>query len=619
MGVLTRLSSRNLLLGTHLTTMERQYWEWFLLLLCLASSLGQDEPDAATPAPTANVDDPDTKAAPEDDPEWDYVQFLQTNISDKVERILSVTLVNANEYDGLDQAVEDALGAVMEVREELLTKIRDLRKDGVAEDGRIRAEEKLSEFRMDVMTILLSLVDEEAANAANLKEISRLLLAFKQKLSNEVMRILMLPPPTGEVPTVTTENCEGCKIYTEMIKNLTDITKCSAEGNCDLPANMWFMYLISVTDLIDAEIKKLYNQLIGTTEDITRQLYRDLLDTLKQIRDGDGGREGIDEIISKMIEAGDNEKELKSLISSNLQRIIDDLERRERDCQKKCSTCNDCLVMKLKQTIEKMKSFDRNIVNSLYGEESEKDRVRQQVREELIEYINENNEIYLRVLKFKAEGKDTDSCEDRWSGWFKKTLKVPMWMLVNTTIFADYSEIELTIKQSIVLLEEMLSDPEVNECSSSPRLPAAPPKNCEWNEYEQTKKYLEKVDLTIQESLFKEGQASRVGALLGFVELQGMLDNRVKELFEDQTVLHCPNEIPFIKKKYMRTLGDCMQEFMDKDEDDFKKLTRLRRISCTKRLRTMMEERMADLLTFEINMNLMSTTPNPTTPLVNRY
>ena len=75
-------------------------------------------------------------------------------------------------------------------------------------------------------------------------------------------------------------------------------------------------------------------------------------------------------------------------------------------------------------------------------------------------------------------------------------------MLVNTTIFADYSEIELTIKQSIVLLEEMLSDPEVNECSKSPGLPAPPPKNCEWNEYEQTRTYLERVDLTIQDSLF---------------------------------------------------------------------------------------------------------------------
>lgn len=531
---------------------------------------------------------------------------------------MSVTLVNANEYDGLDQAVEEALKDVMVIREELLAEIRNLRKDGVAEDRRIRAEEKLSEFRMDVMTILLSLVDEEAANAVNLKEISRLLLAFKQKLSNEVMRILMLPPPSGNIPTPTSDDCEGCEIYTQMRENLNDITTCSEAGNCDLAPNMWFMYLITVTDLIDEEIKKLYNQLIGTTEDIQRQLFRDLLDTLKQIRDGDGGREGIDEIISKMIEAGDNEKDLKSLINSNLKRIVDDLSRREEECKEKCTNCNDCLVIKLKETIEKMKTFDSNIVNSLYGEQSEKERVRQQVREEMIEYINENNGVYLRVLTLRAEGNEIDSCEERWSVWFKDTLKVPMWMLVNTTIFAEYSEIELTIKQSIVLLEEMLTDPEVNECSSTPK-PPPPPENCEWNEYEQTKLYLERVDQTIQESLFKNGQASRVGALLAFVQLQGMMDDRVKELYEDQTVLHCPNEIPFIKKKYMHTLGDCMQEFMDTNDEGFGKLTRLRRISCTKRLRSMMEQRMADLLTFEINTNLMSTPPPsfPTPPTSN--
>jgi len=386
------------------------------------------------------------------------------------------------------------------------------------------------------------------------------------------------------------------------------VMNCSAAGNCDLAPNMWFMYLIIVTDSIDARIKVLYNQLIGTTEDIQRQLYRDLLDTLKQIRDGDGGREGIDEIISKMIDAGDDEKDQKSLVNTNLKRIIDDLKRREEDCKEKCSTCNDCLVIKLKETIEKMKTFDRNIVDSLNGDQSEKDRARQQVREEMIEHINENNEIYLRVLKLLAEGKDTDSCEERWSQWFKDTLKVPMWMLVNTTIFAEYSEIELTIKQSIVLLEEMLTDPEVNECSSTPAPPPAPEK-CEWSEYEQTKTYLERVDQTIQDSLFKNGKSSRVGALLGFVELQGMLDNRVKELYEDQTVLHCPNEIPYIKKKYMITLQECMQDFMETDEDAFKKLTRLRRISCIKRLRTIMEQRMSDLLTFEINQNLMSTPP----------
>ena len=62
---------------------ERHYWEWFLLLLCLASSLGQDD-DPATPDPTAAAD-PDTKSADDTaddtaDPEWEYVQFLQKNI-----------------------------------------------------------------------------------------------------------------------------------------------------------------------------------------------------------------------------------------------------------------------------------------------------------------------------------------------------------------------------------------------------------------------------------------------------------------------------------------------------------------------------------------------------------
>ena len=64
-----------------------------------------------------------------------------------------------------------------------------------------------------------------------------------------------------------------------------------------------------------------------------------------------------------------------------------------------------------------------------------------------------------------------------------------------------------------------------------------------------------------------------------------------------------------------------MQEFMEKDEKDFKQLSRLRRITCTKRLRTMMEKRMAELLTFEINMNLMNTTPSSfqTPPTEQRY
>ena len=40
-------------------------------------------------------------------------------------------------------------------------------------------------------------------------------------------------------------------------------------------------------------------------------------------------------------------------------------------------------------------------------------------------------------------------------------------------------------------------------------------------------------------------------ALLGFVDIQGLLDTRVKELYEDETVKSCPNEVTFIKTRYM--------------------------------------------------------------------
>ena len=73
---------------------------------------------------------------------------------------------------------------------------------------------------------------------------------------------------------------------------------------------------------------------------------------------------------------------------------------------------------------------------------------------------------------------------------------------------------------------------------------------CDWEEYEQTKEYLIKVDEIIQDSLFKDsGENAKLDAILGFVEIQGMVDKRVKKLFEDQLV--CPQEVSIIKKQYM--------------------------------------------------------------------
>ena len=125
-----------------------------------------------------------------------------------------------------------------------------------------------------------------------------------------------------------------------------------------------------------------------------------------------------------------------------------------------------------------------------------------------------------------------------------------MWMLVNTTIFSGVDELEVMVDAMVDQLEELLQQ----YCESDKVAPAPLNEdegpNCEWEEYEQTKEYLVKVDEIIQESLFKaKDDSAQMTALLGFVDIQGLYDKRVRKLFENELV--CPDEVKMIKKEYM--------------------------------------------------------------------
>ena len=55
------------------------------------------------------------------------------------------------------------------------------------------------------------------------------------------------------------------------------------------------------------------------------------------------------------------------------------------------------------------------------------------------------------------------------------------------------------------------------------------------------------MDEIIQDSLFKvKDDSAQMNALLGFVDIQGEFDKRVKKLFEEELI--CPDEATFIKK-----------------------------------------------------------------------
>ena len=142
-----------------------------------------------------------------------------------------------------------------------------------------------------------------------------------------------------------------------------------------------------------------------------------------------------------------------------------------------------------------------------------------------------------------------------------------MWMMVNSTIFSGVEETQVMAEALIELMKGL----KVQFCGVEEGDPVRDlgedGPNCQWEEYQQTKEYLEKVqslsisrtfshytafqvDNVIQDNLFKSSDdGSKLDAILGFVDIQTMFDTRVKKLFENELI--CPEEATFIKKTYM--------------------------------------------------------------------
>jgi len=607
--------------------------EWLcVLLLVLAVAQAQDDAPAEGDAAEGDAAGGDAagaegKSAEDEDGDeeaWQYVEFLKGEVNEKVEVILQKTLYEAREKKGftvLEETVSATMEQVMEIRESLLKRIKALRKEEIKTDPEqnIKQEQMLSEFRMEIMTILLKLVDKDAASIDKLKEISQDLLRFKMSISNEVMRMLMLPQAKAGKQTQPTGDCSECDVLKDISYKIENLVACAdkeegedgeeqeqepaedapEEGADDkakpgeecMPPAMYAMELIIVNELIDTEIKNLYNNIVTTTEEEERQKLFKKLEEFKSLRDT------VDDMITKLMSQTDDDK-LKKLVKRSLGRVNTELKTKLKDCQAQCGPggCDSCAADVLYDAIAKMNDY-KTFFNNTDDEEAKKEFVRGDV----IKYINDNNNEAREILIKKATEGEIDDCEQEKSDIYKMT-KAPMWMLVNTTIFSGVDELEVMVDAMIIQLEELLQQ----YCGSDEVTPSTQTgddgPNCEWEEYEQTKEYLIKVDEIIQEALFKaKDDSAQMTALLGFVDLQGQYDKRVKKLFEDELV--CPDEVKMIKKEYMSTLNKCMAEFMN-GKLKFSEMSRLQRISCTKELRNAMEKRMGKLLQFELEKSL---------------
>jgi len=460
------------------------------------------------------------------------------------------------------------------------------------------------------MTILLKLVDKDAASIDKLKEISQDLLRFKMLISNEIMRMLMLPDTRGPAPTP--KGCEECNVLRNITSKFENLVACADEeegGDADgveqeqesgagpddapeaecMPPAMYAMELIGVNEMIDEEIKNLYNRIVTTTEEDERTKLFSKLEDFKSLRDT------VDEMITKLMSQSEDDK-IKKLVKRSLGRVISQVQTILKECLTGCGPdveCESCAADVLSVAIVKM-NYYKTSFNNTDDDEAKKEFV----RSDLIKYINDNSNDAREILIKKATDGEIDECDQEKSHIYNK-IKGPMWMLVNTTIFSDVSELEVMVDAMVTQLQDLLEeycDPTTTPITT----PDGP--NCEWEEYEQTKEYLVKVDEIIQEALFKgNDDSAQMTALLEFVTLQGQYDKRVKKLFEDKLI--CPDEVKVIKKEYMPQLNKCMAEFMN-GKLKFSEMSRLQRISCTKVLRTAMETRKAELLKVELEKSL---------------
>ena len=294
------------------------------------------------------------------------------NFSEKVEDIL-VTLYeakNSRSNSVLNETVTDTMNAVLEIRKSLLDRIKGLRNGEIATDSQdIRQEEELVKLRMTVMTILLQLVEKDAATVDKLKMISDDLLELKRSISTEIMRILMLPTGTPSGRTVTGD-CE-CDSLKNIGMKIEELIKCTsdeeeeedeeqaeddtapvdddaeaaaddgaeaAEGGeeeaaepaeCPTDKPGFVLSLIEINDAVDEEIEKLYTALIKSVTDEEREKFNKDLEDNKEIK------AQIEKIISKILPQ-DEVEDIKDTLKRDLGRLDLEVKSRQEVCQAKC-------------------------------------------------------------------------------------------------------------------------------------------------------------------------------------------------------------------------------------------------------------------------------------------
>jgi hypothetical protein len=195
------------------------------LLLFVSSVFAQDEAapaDDASANPDANEDD----AAPKDECEeaWEYLEFLKGEIKEKIEEILQDTLFEPSAI--LATTVSNAMAQTLSIRDAILERTKLIRnKDEsitICPEQDVNQEQFLTQARMEIMTVLLSLIEQDAATPAKLQEIGKQLLSTRTTVNTEITRIIMLRETDFVQPRTIEGDCD-CGILGEIVEGLDTV------------------------------------------------------------------------------------------------------------------------------------------------------------------------------------------------------------------------------------------------------------------------------------------------------------------------------------------------------------------------------------------------------------
>lgn len=118
--------------------------------------------------------------------------------------------------------MEEVLG----IRDAILGRTKAIRskEDSVkiCPEQNIKQEEFLTQIRMQIMSVLLSLIEKDAATPEKLQDVGKQLLAIRTKVNGEITRMIMLRESEASTRTVPKDDCD-CGILGELVEGLDNV------------------------------------------------------------------------------------------------------------------------------------------------------------------------------------------------------------------------------------------------------------------------------------------------------------------------------------------------------------------------------------------------------------